>query len=80
MDISKELKDPSVAAAAGAAAALVVAMFVPAALILGAGAATVGGVYLYNSRFAKPKAAKDEAIEAEATVTPDGGKNDDSKN
>ena len=62
MDIAKELKDPSVAAAAGAAAALVAAMFVPAALILGAGAATVGGIYLYNSRFAKPKAAKDEVV------------------
>lgn len=62
MEVMKELKKPEVAAAAGAVGALVVAMFVPAALLLAAGAATAGGVYLYNNGFARPKDAKDEVI------------------
>jgi hypothetical protein len=64
MEVMKELEKPEMAAAAGAVGALIVAMFVPAALILGAGAATVGGMYLYNKKFAQPKAAKDEVIDA----------------
>lgn len=59
MDIPKELKNPAIAAGAGAAVALVVATFVPAALILSLGAVTAGGVYLVR----EIKAAKDDIID-----------------
>lgn len=62
MDIPKELKNPAVAAGAGATVALVVATFVPAALILGLGAAIGGGVYLVREIKA---AAKDDVIDVE---------------
>ena len=61
MEIADELKKPEVAAATGAAGALVAAIFVPAAALLAAGAATVAGVYWYNRKHRK--AAKDEIID-----------------
>lgn len=66
MEIPKELKNPAVAAGAGATVALVVATFIPAALILSLGAVTVGGVYLAREIKA---AANDDAID----VTPGKG-------
>ena len=51
MNIKEELKKPEVAATVGAVSALVVATAVPAALLLTAGALTVGGVYLYHWKF-----------------------------
>jgi hypothetical protein len=47
LDIEK-MKKPAGYAAAGAGAALVAAMFVPASALLALGAATVGAAYLYG--------------------------------
>lgn len=58
-EIGKELKDPAVAAGAGAAVALVVAMVVPASLVLGLGVVTFGGAYLVR----EIKAAKNDIID-----------------
>ena len=57
-DIPKSVKY----AATGAAAALVLAMFTPAAVLLGLEAAVVAGVYIYR----KKQAAKEDIID----VTP----------
>lgn len=71
MKIKEEIKKPEVAAAAGAVSALVVATAVPAALLLTAGALTVGGVYLYHWKFGSKCEGKavqpDCAPEAEAS-------------
>lgn len=56
MKIIDELKDPDAAAIAGAVVALIVATVIPPAVLLAGGAATVGGVYLYNWKFRRPKA------------------------
>ena len=63
MEIDKELRNPKVAAVAGAVGALVAAMFAPPAALLAAGAAVAGGVYVYRHKLAKPKDAKDETID-----------------
>lgn len=59
--IPEDMKKPAVAAAAGAAGALVLALFAPAAVLLGVGAATVAGVYLYDKH--KDKDGKDGSNE-----------------
>ena len=50
MSIDDEIKKPKVAAAVGAVAALVAATYIPAAVLLAAGAATAGGVYLFGKK------------------------------
>ncbi len=46
---TEKVKKPAAYAAAGAGVALVAAMVVPAAMLLGLGAATVGAAYLYGA-------------------------------
>lgn len=62
--MTDKLRKPGVAAAAGATGALVMAMFTPAAVLLGLGAAAAAGVYYYN-RKSRKKDEKGETIDVE---------------
>lgn len=66
---------PAAYVAAGAGLALVAAMAVPASVLLGLGAATAGGLYLYRSLKDDPAHGKpDGGGCADKTETGDGGK------
>lgn len=77
MNIKEEIKKPEVAAAAGAISALVVATAVPAALLLTAGALTVGGVYLYHWKFGSRCEGK--AVQPDCAPGADAGHDGDSE-
>lgn len=62
---------PTNAAAAGAAAALVLAMFTPAALILGVGGAVAAGAYIWKKSDFTGGAANEEASDSEIEYTED---------